>query len=61
MCCSDRQWEPPEFVYIQIEDEWGDLITESWENEEITWCANQIYESDIKYRRIDVDEEPGTD
>ena len=39
----------PRVIYIQIEDDLGDLITESGDIGQCTWCVNKINDSDVRY------------
>lgn len=49
---ADKRWDPPEFVYLQIEDEHGNIAKARWDAE-IYWCDERIYKSDVKYRKVD--------
>lgn len=40
------QTDAPETIYLQMEDEEGNL------SEEITWCKDQINDTDVKYKKI---------
>jgi len=52
---EEKKCEPPEFIYLQREDEEGNMATNRWEGE-IYWCDEQIYKSDVKYVRVDEEE-----
>ena len=40
----------PERIYLQIGDEYE--IKDFNEAEEVSWCADKIYDSDIEYVRV---------
>ena len=54
---DEKKWSPPKYIYLQIEDEWGEFAHNAWDSE-VSWCDEIIYESDVKYVRVDMlDEE----
>lgn len=52
MANSNKNEFPPKVIYLQIEDEWGNIADNAWDSE-VYWCDEQIYDSDIKYVRVD--------
>jgi hypothetical protein len=54
---KEKAWKPPEFIWLQREDEEGNMAGNRWEGE-IYWCDEQIYRSDVKYQRIGSGEVP---
>ena len=59
-CKTNKVWKPPEFIWLQREDGEGNLAGSAWGGE-IYWCDEQIHKSDVKYRRIDDEDNLGTD
>jgi hypothetical protein len=59
-CKTSKVWKPPEFIWLQREDEFGNLADSRWDGE-IYWCDERIYASDVRYRRVDDEEELETD
>ena len=41
--------EMPKEIYIQIEDDLGDLIDENGDLGACTWCVDKINDTDVKY------------
>lgn len=59
-CKTHKIWKPPEFIWLQREDEEGNLADSRWEGK-IYWCNERIYNSDVRYRRVDDEDDLGTD
>jgi len=42
--------KPPEVIYLQFHGEDGSIPTD---DENITWCRDQIYKHDFKYQLVE--------
>lgn len=43
---------PPERIYLQVGDIDTDCEFSECERSEVTWCADQIHDTDIEYRLV---------
>jgi hypothetical protein len=58
-CKTNKVWEPPEFIWLQREDEDGNIVQSAWDSE-VYWCNEKIFKSDVKYRRVDDEQTEGS-
>jgi hypothetical protein len=45
----------PKKIYLQVFGDNGDERTDAWwPDEDVTWCEDRIYDSDVEYIRADI-------